>query len=99
MIDPMLPRTQSLPRKHGIVLRLLVLFLAVALAVGLQAGEGQAAGPVERSAPATTPDAPMPACTPPVALRHPALPAAAQPRDARNSDDSKGCSRSARPDS
>jgi len=94
VIDPMLPKAQSLPRRHGIVLRLLALFLAVALAVGLQAGEGKAAGPSENAAPQAKP-LPLIECAPPVALRHPALPVAAQPRDARSSDDSKGCSRSA----
>lgn len=91
-MGPMLPKARSLPRKHGIVLRLLVLFLAVALAVGLQAGEGEAAGPRDaRLGPVRV--IPVNECTPPVALRHPALPAAAQPRDARSSDESKGCSR------
>lgn len=94
-MDPMPPKTQVLPRRHGIVLRLLVLFLAVALAVGLQAGEGQAAGPPEKDRPSTRSGSPV-ECAPPVALKHPALPVAVQPRDARSSDDSKGCKRSAR---
>lgn len=91
----MLPNAQALPRKHGIVLRLLVLFFAVALAVGLQAGEGEAAGPTAGAAkPVHT--LPLNECAPPVALKHPALPIAAQPRDARSSDASKGCKRPAR---
>lgn len=95
MTEPMPPKAQALPRKHGIVLRLLVLFLAVALAVGLQAGEGVAAGPSAGNV-QPTPAIPISECAPPVALKHPALPIAAQPRDARSSDASKGCNRPAR---
>ncbi len=84
-----------LPRKRGLMLRLLVLFVAVALAVTLQAGEGKAAG--HRAVEAEpAPQQRQAACAPRVALRHPALPAAAQPNDARSSEASSGCSRSAR---
>lgn len=85
---------RPLPRRRGLLLRLLVLFFAVALAVSLQAGEGSATR-VPSDAP-VHPALPIPACATPVALRHPALPSAAQPRDARSNDASSGCSRPAR---
>ena len=95
MNDVSAPKAQALPRKHGIMLRLIAIFLAVALAVGLQAGEGKAASHSGHS-PVPSPTAPLVDCAPPVALKHPALPVAAQPRDARSSDDSRGCKRAAR---
>lgn len=87
-------RAKAIPRKRGLMLRLLVIFVAVALAVGLQAGEGQAAGHRE-SSPATTPATRAVGCAPQVALKHPALPGLAQPSEARSSDASSGCSRPA----
>lgn len=83
-----------IPRKRGLMLRLLVIFLAVALAVGLQAGEGQAAGHRD-SGPATAPATQAVGCAPLVWLKHPALPGLAQPSEARSSDASSGCSRPA----
>ncbi|GGA70291.1 hypothetical protein GCM10011521_05540 [Arenimonas soli] len=91
----MTAHARSLPRKRGLMLRLLVLFLAVALAVGLQAGEGQAAGHHD-SGPASHPAAREPDCASPVAFTHPALPGLAQPREARSSEANSGCSRPAR---
>lgn len=85
---------RPLPRRRGLLLRLLVLLFAVALAVSLQAGEGSST-PVQPEA-TENPDSRVPVCAAPVALRHPALPSAAQPRDARSNEDSNGCSRPAR---
>lgn len=91
----MMAPVRPLPRRRGLVLRLLVLVLAVALAVSLQAGEGSSARTGVGEAP-ETPVSTSSACVPPVVLRHPALPAAAQPSDARSNEDSNGCSRPAR---
>ncbi|GAB2659478.1 hypothetical protein [Arenimonas aestuarii] len=91
----MTAQAHSLPRKRGLMLRLLVLFLAVALAVGLQAGEGQATGHLENT-PASSPAMRASDCAWRVALRHPALPGLAQPSEARSSEASSGCSRPAR---
>ena len=91
----MMAPVRPLPRRRGLVLRLLVLFLAVALAVSLQAGEGSSARTGVEEAP-QVPASTTSACMPPVSLRHLALPAAAQPRDARSNDASSGCSRPAR---
>lgn len=85
---------QDLPRKRWLMLRLVMLFVAVVLALGLQAGEGEAAGHAE-AASKPAPVQRQTNCAPPVALKHPALPAAAQPRDARNNAPSKGCNRAA----
>ena len=91
----MMAPVRPLPRRRGLVLRLLVLVLAVALAVSLQAGEGSAIRSGVGEAPETPASSPR-ACVPRVLLRHPALPAAAQPRDALSNEDSNGCSRPAR---
>lgn len=91
----MTARARSLPRKRGLMLRLLGLFVAVALAVGLQAGEGQAAAP-RASPPASIPATQEVGCAPAVALKHPGLPALVQSSDARSSEASSGCSRPAR---
>ena len=90
----MTDRAYVIARKRGLLLRLLVIFLAVALAVGLQAGEGQAAGH-RTNDPAPAPAVQEVGCVPQVALRHPALPGLAQPSDARSSEANSGCSRPA----
>ncbi len=90
----MTARAYVIPRNRGLILRLLVIFLAVALAVGLQAGEGLAAGHRTNN-PAPAPAAQEVGCAPQVPLRHPALPGLAQPSDAPSSEASSGCSRPA----
>ena len=94
------------PRPRGIVLRLMVLVTAAALAVFMQAGAGASPGPdstgPEQSAPAGPQASPAECASTAnatLALNHPGLAKAAQPRADDSKRPSRDCSREARPGS